>query len=373
VSETLLGGQSAESFLRRYWQHTPLLVSGAFARFEDIVDVQTLFTLAQRDDCESRLVLRTGNRWHVEHGPLARGTMRKLPPRGWTLLVQGVNHFVPRGQQLLERFSFVPYARLDDLMVSYAPPGGGVGPHFDSYDVFLLQGMGRRRWQVGWQRDLSLRDDQPLKLLKRFRAQGECTLQAGDMLYLPPEWAHDGVALEPCLTYSIGFRAPSRQELLSGFLAYLDEHLRVTGRYSDRGQVPARHPGRMDTGMLHYALRTLHGVRSDPRLIMDFLGRHLTEPKTQVSFCPADRLSPSAFVRKSRRRGLQLSAASRLLYYRAQAWINGERVVLTAALRPAVVRLADTHRLPGDALPSSHSAMALFYRWYREGYLELAG
>lgn len=371
MSETLLGGQSPATFLHRHWQRTPLLVRGAVAPFEDLVDVRTLFALAERDDCESRLVLRSGPRWHVEHGPLARNRMRTLPSRGWTLLVQGVNHFVPGAERLLERFSFVPYARLDDVMVSYAPPGGGVGPHFDSYDVFLLQGMGRRRWQVGAQRDLSLREEQPLKLLKRFRPQGECVLQAGDMLYLPPEWAHDGVALAPCLTYSIGFRAPSRQELLSGFLAYLDGSLQMTGRYSDRGRPPARHPGRMDAGILRYTLRTLRTVRGDPPRIVDFLGRFLSEPKGHVSFWQSDPLSPAAFARKLRRQAVQLSPASRLLYHRGQAWINGESVVLTSATRSAVERLADTRRLPPHASPSSRAALQLLYLWYQNGYVEL--
>jgi 50S ribosomal protein L16 3-hydroxylase len=371
VSETPLGGQSPDTFLRRHWQRHPLLVRGAFAQFEDLVDLNTLFALAARGDCESRLVLRTGSAWQVVHGPLPRSKLRSLPARGWTLLVQGVNHFVPEVQKLLERFSFVPYARLDDVMVSFAPPGGGVGPHFDSYDVFLLQGTGRRRWQVSKQSDLALRENQPLKVLRRFKAQGECVLQAGDMLYLPPGWAHDGVALEPCLTYSIGFRAPSQRELISGFLAYLDETTTVAGCYSDRGQRRCRHPGRIEPRMVRYAGQTLDSIRWSRRDVIDFLGRHLSEPKSHVVFArPAPRPFRD-FVASSKRHGLQLSAASRLLYLDACAWLNGETVNLAGELAAAAVRLADRRCLRSSEIPSGQAPLRVLYRWYRDGYIRI--
>src|SRR5262249_17987231 len=155
------------------------------------------------------------------------------------------------------RFDFIPYARLDDLMVSYAPPGGGVGPHFDSYDVFLLQGPGQRRWRVSRQRDLALVDGAPLKILSRFRPSGECVLSAGDMLYLPPEYAHDGVALGACYTYSIGFRAPSLQELVSGFLAHLEDRPRDDERYNDADLRVPRDPARIDDAMVQRIERML--------------------------------------------------------------------------------------------------------------------
>lgn len=343
---------------------------GAFPRFEDIIDREALFDLAARDDCESRLVLRTANVWQVEHGPIPRARSRRLPPRGWTLLVQGVNHFVPAAQSLLEQFRFLPDARLDDVMVSYAPPGGGVGPHFDSYDVFLLQGMGRRRWQVSAQRDLALRDNQPLKLLKRFRSQGQCVLNPGDMLYLPPDFAHDGVAVEPCLTYSIGFRAPSRRELISGFLAYLDEALQVDGRYSDRGRAPSRHPGRLDGRMLRFTRQTLDAIRWNDNGVVDFLGRHLSESKSHVMFAPGQPMSAHDFARRSRRHGLRLAGASRLLYRGTRAWLNGEAVALAGALRAVVVRLADSRCLRGAEIPSQPAALRVLREWHRYGYIE---
>src|SRR5262245_52131774 len=199
----MLGGLTPKDFLRRHWQKTPLLVRQAAPGFRGVIDLAGMIAAAARDDCESRLVLRSGGSWAVEHGPFAPSRLRRLPPRGWTLLVQGVEQFSDAARQLLSRFSFIPYSRLDDLMVSFAPDGGGVGPHFDSYDVFLLQGPGRRRWQVSRQRDLALHEDLPLKILRRFRSQGEALLSPGDMLYLPPHFAHDGVAVGGCYTYSI--------------------------------------------------------------------------------------------------------------------------------------------------------------------------
>ena len=207
-----------------------------------------------RDDLESRLVQRQGRRWRVRHGPFGPRELQRLPRSGWTLLVQGVNHALPAAQRLLDAFSFIPYARLDDVMVSYAPAGGGVGPHFDNYDVFLLQGEGRRRWRVSRQRDLELVAGAPLRILRRFRPAREWVLDPGDMLYLPPRCAHDGVAMGGgCITYSIGFRAPDAQELGARFLDYLQDRLRLSGIYEDPGLKPQRHPGRLGDDMVRNA------------------------------------------------------------------------------------------------------------------------
>ncbi|MEO5700409.1 MAG: cupin domain-containing protein, partial [Casimicrobiaceae bacterium] len=192
----LLGGISAAAFLRRHWQKAAHLARAAIPGFAGVLDRDALFALAARDDVESRLVQRTGARWSLAHGPFAVRTLRALPARNWTLLVQGVNLHVPAADALLRRFRFVPYARLDDLMVSYAAPGGGVGPHVDAYDVFLLQGFGRRRWRYGRQDDQAFRPGLPLRVLRRFKPTEDAILAPGDMLYLPPAYAHDGVALE---------------------------------------------------------------------------------------------------------------------------------------------------------------------------------
>src|SRR6266513_2377077 len=182
----LLGGLSGEKFLSKFWQKKPLLVRKAITGFKGVVQAPELLALSLRHDIESRLVCRRRGAWHVQMGPFSRTQLARLPKSGWTLLVQGLNLELPEADALLRRFRFLPYARLDDVMVSYAAAGGGVGPHFDSYDVFLLQGPGRRRWSVGKQRDPELDAKAPLRILANFRPQEEWLLEPGDMLYLPP-------------------------------------------------------------------------------------------------------------------------------------------------------------------------------------------
>jgi 50S ribosomal protein L16 3-hydroxylase len=371
VIRSLLGGLSTSAFLRKHWQKSPLLVRGAIPRFEGFAGLSSLIALAAREDCESRLVIQHSGNWHVEHGPFARSRWRRLPRGRWTLLVQGVNHFLRESRQLLAQFSFIPHARLDDLMVSFAPAGGGVGPHFDSYDVFLLQARGRRRWQVAWTPDRELVEDAPLRILKRFEPQGECVLAAGDMLYLPPGWAHDGVALEDCYTYSIGFRAPRHHEIVSEFLGYLDEATALDGIYSDPELRPARHPGSLDGKMLRKVESTLAALRWRRADVVTFLGRFLTAPKAHVHFSNPRPLSLAQFRRAARRQGIELTLASRLLYRGALAFINGECVATTASLRTAVMGLADHGSISGSRLPAAAAALDLLYRWYRSGYIRL--
>jgi 50S ribosomal protein L16 3-hydroxylase len=361
----------APVFLRRHWQKAPLLVRGAIARFDGFVDFRTLVALCARDDCESRLVVHDRGRWRVEHGPIAASRWFS-PPRGkWTVLVQGVNHFVPQARQLLERFSFIPHARLDDLMVSFAPPGGGVGPHFDSYDVFLLQGMGRRRWRVARTRDLDLVEGAPLRILRRFEAQAECVLEPGDMLYLPPGWAHEGVALDDCYTYSIGFRAPSHREIVSGFLAYLEDRTDPQGIYSDPDLRPTRHPGEIDRRMLGRIESALDAVRWRKAHVIDFLGRFLTTPKHHVRFRRPRAMSFDKFRKAARARGLALAPASGLLYGGRRAFINGESESMAGALAAAVIQLADHRDLERGNVPADNTALEVLYRWYRDGYIRL--
>ncbi|HAT32195.1 MAG TPA: cupin, partial [Janthinobacterium sp.] len=207
---SLFGDITPAQFLRDYWHKKPLLIRQAIPAFKPLLSMAALTALAARDDVESRLVSHTGGVWDMRQGPL-----ESLPPRdekAWTLLVQGANLYHADTDALLRRFRFLPDARLDDLMISFATDGGGVGPHFDSYDVFLLQAQGQRRWQIGPQKDLSLVDGLPLKILSKFKPTEEFVLEPGDMLYLPPHYAHDGVAVGDCQTYSIGFRSPSYQE-----------------------------------------------------------------------------------------------------------------------------------------------------------------
>src|SRR5688572_13293374 len=265
-SQQLLGGLSPREFLRRHWQKRPLFVAGALPAFRGVIERRELAALAMRDDVESRIVERRGRRWITAHGPFSRRV--SLKARNATLLVSGVNLHVPAADALLRRFSFIPQARLDDVMLSYATPGGGVGPHVDSYDVFLVQGSGRRRWTVWDPRG------KPLKWVA----------SRGDLLYLPPGWRHDGVALEPCFTYSVGFRAPSGAELGAAFLDWLHERGLPDARYRDARLAPAKEPARIPPSLVVFTQDLLSKVRWTRPDVERFLGEYLSMPKPHVVF-----------------------------------------------------------------------------------------
>jgi 50S ribosomal protein L16 3-hydroxylase len=367
---TLLGGLAPREFLTRYWQKRPLLVRRAWPGLRDPASVSDLFQLAARDDCESRVVVRRGARWELRHGPFRPASLRTLPDRRWTLLVQGLNHFVPAAGEMMRRFAFAPYARFDDVMVSYAVPDGGVGPHIDSYDVFLLQGLGRRRWRIATRGPRELDPRAPLKILRRFRAEREWILEPGDLLYLPPGVAHEGVALEPCLTYSIGFRAPSVRELGGEFLGYLQDHLALPDTlYADPDLAPTRAPARLDNKLLARCTRMLQKVRWSRGEMLEFLGRHFSEPKPHVRFTPPRRPLPAAaFARACAQRGVALAPATGMLYRANRMFINGESVDAPPGMRPALTRLAD-RRLLAPRTFFTPAGAALLYTWYRAGYL----
>ena len=364
-----LGNLTAAQFLRRHWQRKPLVVRGALPECAGLLSRDELFRLAGRDDLESRLVSRRGDRWQVSHGPFTARALARLPRAGWTLLVQGVDRALAGVQALSHRFAFIPYARLDDVMVSYAPSGGGVGPHFDSYDVFLLQGEGRRRWQVSAQKDLALVEGAPLRLLQRFRPTREWLLNEGDLLYLPPRYAHDGVAVGPCITYSIGFRASYAQELGERFLDFLRDRIRLDGIYRDPGLKPQRRPALLPDAMLRDARRTLGRIRWSDADTVTFLGSYLSEPKDTVVFeRPARPAAERAFAAQAARRGVRLALHTRMLYRGSTFFINGEAHRTDAPAARLLARLADRRALPPQPRLDREAA-GLLYQWYRAGYV----
>lgn len=367
----LLGGQTASRFLRRYWQKTAHLVRGAVPGFDGMFDRASLMALAARDDVESRLVVNERGRYALVHGPFRHADFKALPARGWTLLVQGLNLHSNEADALLRRFSFLPFARLDDLMASYAVPGGGVGPHFDSYDVFLLQGFGRRRWRYGRQRDRSLLPDLPVKILRTFTPEEDHVLAPGDMLYLPPHYAHDGVALEACTTYSIGFRAASGQELASAFLDFLSDTITVDGRYADPDLVPTSEPARIGRRMQRRTADMLKGIRWDDATVARFLGGYLSEPKTSIVFDPPrPSLSRAAFVKRIRAKGLVLDRRTQLLYDEQRLYVNGAEVSLRERDAQSLRDLANARRLSARACAVlAGDTLALLHDWYRDGFL----
>ena len=278
----LLGGLTAREFLRDYWQKKPLLVRQAIPDFESPISPDELAGLALEEEVESRLVIEHGARpWELQRGPFNEDTFQDLPERDWTLLVQAVDQFVPEVAELLENFKFLPKWRIDDLMISFAAPGGGVGPHFDNYDVFLLQAHGHRRWQVGQMcdSDSPLLPHADLKILAQFEPTDEWVLAPGDMLYLPPCLAHCGTAEDDCMTYSVGFRAPSAAEVLTHFTDFLGQFLPDEERYSDADIQPSEDPNQIQRDALERLKALLNEHMSDERLLMTWFGQFMTEPK----------------------------------------------------------------------------------------------
>jgi 50S ribosomal protein L16 3-hydroxylase len=406
--EPRLGHLTVREFLLRYWQREPLLIRApalpgpiAFSDTHDFaVTRRTLFALARDPDVESRLVLapepiragggsRSGapvghppsGQWRLRHGPFAR-----LPPLrrpGWTLLVQGVDLHLDEARALMDRFRFIPDARLDDLMVSFATDGGGVGPHVDSYDVFLLQVDGRRQWRVAPPGPSTLVAGAPLKILANFDPRYSWVLEPGDMLYLPPGWGHEGTAVGECMTCSIGFRSPSMTDLLHSFFGHLadqqpsDAALRTgqaqEARYRDDTREPAGHPGEIPDDMARTLGDWIRRYRPPKEVIERFIGCYLTEPKPSVWFEAQDSplpgtslpnaslpnsLLPDALLQDA---AVTLDRKTRMLYRGRVFYINGEAVEPPAGDRQA-------HRLlrslaDGRRLDTRQAARALQHPW----------
>ncbi len=381
-----LGNITAQQFLDEYWQKKPLLIRGAFPKTFAPLTKTEIFKLAGYEDAESRMVLLSGNVWRVDHGPFSGNVFRMLAKNTdarWTVLIQDTQHFSHQAQTLLEYFNFLPQTRLDDLMVSYAVKGGGVGPHFDSYDVFLLQGVGRRCWQISSQQDLALKPDVPLKILQRFRVDEEWVLDEGDMLYLPPSYAHNGVAeTGDCVTWSIGFRSPSNQELLDAYVDDLRDRLKAEGRFADpiRKATSGTDTAAIDTQLQAAFGNTLGTALSnaiDPAAINEFIGRYLSQPKPHVTFDPPEiKLTLAAFKRRAiskRANGIILDLRSRLLFDDNHFFLNGESLTIPRADRALVTDLAGTRRLESKIVKSASSKLfeVLYMQWQR-GYLHFA-
>ena len=278
----LLGGLTAREFLRDYWQKKPLLIRQAIPEFESPLSPDELAGLALEEEIESRLVIEHGEQpWELKRGPFTEDTFQNLPERDWTLLVQAVDQFIPEVAELLDNFRFLPSWRIDDVMISFAAPGGGVGPHFDNYDVFLLQAHGTRRWRIGQMcdADSALLEHADLRILADFQETQEWVLEPGDMLYLPPRLAHFGTAEDDCMTDSIGVRAPSAAEVLTHFTDFLAQFLSDEERYSDADYQPLGDPQQIRHDALDRLKALLAEHMSDERLLLTWFGQFMTEPR----------------------------------------------------------------------------------------------
>lgn len=360
-----------QEFLRDYWHKKPLLIRNAIPAFSPLVARDALFDMAARDEVESRLISRFDKHWQMQSGPFTE--LPDVARKAWTLLVQGVNLHDDDADRLLQQFRFLPDARLDDLMISYATDQGGVGPHFDSYDVFLLQAAGQRQWRIGAQKDLTLVEGMPLKILRNFKPEQEFVLEPGDMLYLPPHYAHDGIAIGECMTYSIGFRAPSYQELGEAFLQFTADSVDLPGRYADPDLEAAKHPAEISGAMLAQVKEELEKVRFNDDDIAIFLGEYLSEPKASVFFNPPEQaLSLKRFAQAAAKRGLRLSRKTRMLYRGKHVFINGESFAVGRKDKTPLTALADRRALDGAAIAAiSDDVLEAFHTWYVDGWIEL--
>ena len=303
ISENqLLGGLTPETFLADYWQKKPLLIRNAIPDFKSPIDPDELAGLACEDEVESRLILeRDGpHPWALEHGPFAEQRFAELPESHWTLLVQECNKYVPELAALMDRFDFIPSWRVDDVMVSYAPDQGTVGPHTDQYDVFLLQGLGKRRWQISAAPvdEENRLPDLDLNIMRDFQATEEWVLEPGDMLYLPPGLAHHGVAMGDCMTLSIGFRAPAHADIITGFTDSVASKLGDNVRYSDPDLRLQQHSGEISGESLLKVREIIRSATSDNNSAIDFwFGRFVTESKSgEAVIEPEQILTPAQFL-----------------------------------------------------------------------------
>ncbi|MES2501521.1 MAG: cupin domain-containing protein [Pseudomonadota bacterium] len=372
----LLNNLTPSQFLAEYWQKKPLLIKNAIPNFTGLLSPEDLAGLACEEDVQARIVQKKADKWLVKNGPFDDADFAKLPNKDWTLLVQSVNHYLPEATELLNQFDFIPKARLDDLMVSYAPDGGGVGAHVDSYDVFLLQGSGQRHWKISSQTDLSLIEGAPLKILKNFVSEQDWVLEAGDMLYLPPQIAHWGVAVgDHCMTYSIGFRAPKTQELVHEFLSYLQDNLNNSENalYSDPDLQLANHPAKIDELMVNKVSTMLQKITWDKDIVADFLGQYLTEPKPDVYFEPAKKLSLPKFIAQVQQKSIVLDLKSQMLFSDNAFYLNGEKLIISDVLHACMQDLANQRYLNINHQTNDIQAQlaSVLYDSYLAGFISL--
>jgi 50S ribosomal protein L16 3-hydroxylase len=374
----LLGNLSPQGFMKRHWQKKPLLIRQAISAFKPLLSRSELFALAARDGVESRLVMRQASRaanksaWQLKTGPLARRALPSLKTPNWTLLVQGVDLHIQAMRKLMDQFRFVPDARLDDVMVSFATPGGGVGPHFDSYDVFLLQAHGTRRWRISRQKDLALQAGAPLKILKNFVPEQSFDLAPGDMLYLPPGYAHDGTAINECMTYSIGFRAPGQGEFARELLQRIADDAEDdigNALYQDATQGAVQAAAEIPAGLMAFARKAMLDVASNQQALARALGELLTEPKPSVWFDACDASGEKEFL-SSISQGLVLDQRSKMMFDARHIFINGESFAASGRDATLMRQLANERRLNGAACAKvSKGAKSLLQDWLQAGWI----
>lgn len=388
---SILGSISREEFLRDYWQKKPLLIRQALPGFTPPLDIDELAGLALEETVESRLVMEQGpeSPWQLFNGPFKESFLQNLPEKDWTLLVQAVDHLLPEVGELLEAFDFLPSWRVDDVMISFAPEGGSVGPHFDYYDVFLIQASGKRRWQLGQHCDESspLRSDTRLKILTEFAANAEqdWVLEAGDLLYLPPQLAHWGTSLsQDCTTWSVGFRALSAEEILCGVADFVGETLQEDLRYTDADLTLPQHKAAINDAAMARVKNLLNQVMDNPAALSEWFGRAMTQTKYPDQLLPQEHPWTTATLHELLEETndddlLFVVAEGSRLAFRASAegnWLfaDGEALTFSKKLEDWVAKLCATPNLELDFIKLTLSlpeASELFIKLINQGTVYL--
>lgn len=314
-------------FIQRYWQKRPTIIKQGFSSFEDPITADELAGLAMEADVDSRLVSIEDTRWKVSHGPF--DSYNHLAEQNWSLLVQAVNHWHPGSAALIKPFRFLPEWRMDDLMVSYSVPGGGVGPHLDQYDVFIIQGAGRRRWRVGEKQPMEQHRPHPdLLQVAPFDAIIDEELMPGDILYIPPGFPHEGYSLETSLNYSVGFRAPNARELISHFADYVIANELGSHRYSDPGLASRSLSAQLLPQEMENIRQLMLEQLSDPHHFPRWLGEFISQSRHELDLIAADPLWQPDEVYAALQQGEYLIRLSglRVLLIDGQVWANGEHI-----------------------------------------------
>jgi 50S ribosomal protein L16 3-hydroxylase len=348
---------SLEHFMAYYWQQRPVVIRQGFQHFEDLISPNDLAGLAMEEAVESRLVYKKDDQWQAENGPFE--SYKRFGKTGWTLIVQAVNHYSPEVAALVKPFAFIPKWRLDDVMISYATPGGGVGPHIDLYDVFICQGSGRRQWRVGDKGEhKQFAAHAALLHTEPFEAIIDVELLPGDILYIPPGFPHDGVTLEESMSYSVGFRAKSGCDMLSGLADYvIDKELGKT-LLADPKRPIHHHQGQIDTSDFTLIRANLQTLLDNDTLMADFAGSYFSKTKCVLDLQPLDEpIETSDLVEMLQQQPLIRTGGLRCFYVDATVaqgvcYVDGERYEFGPSLAQAVIDLCDNDELSVELLQS---------------------
>lgn len=376
----MLGGITPAEFLRDYWQKKPLVIRQAFPGFKSPVSADELAGLACEETVESRIVIEDdgGKPWQVHNGPFNEERFSKLPEQNWTLLVQGLDHWVPDVADLLEHFRFVPNWRLDDIMASYAPKGGSVGPHYDQYDVFLLQAQGSRRWTFGGEcGSKSPRlEGTPLRILSDWQGEETVVLEPGDMLYLPPAIGHHGIAEDECITLSVGFRAPTVDDLLTSFTDFLCNQPNAAEHMNDPDLAVQDNPGAIAPVVIDRLEALIQEKIGDRRNLSLWFGQFATAPKSAETVVPADEPAASEDLQAAIQAGEQVrwNEGSRFAFHELDGetalFIDGEQYLLRGDARPFAPLLCAGARVNAKALAAfaeDEAILGLLTNLYNQG------